>query len=494
MSIWQRVVIVLGVLAGMVAGGHAAAGAGHTGGHTEGLEDGAVDVERLDAFVSEQVDRAGIPGVAYAVVGPEGVEHQSTMGEDGDGEPVTSATPFLWGSVAKPVTAALVMELVESGELDLDARVTTYVPEFAMADSAAEGITVRHLLSQTSGIPERMDLTDRDDADRRHGDAVRLLADVHLAADVGEEHLYSSLNYMLLGAVVEEVTGHEFADVLRERLLEPTGMDTAITDADDAAERLPPGHRYVLGRARAFRTGFDAAGVSSGYLGGSLDDAVAFAQAHLDGSSLLSAEQRSTLVHPEVSTGDDRSYGLGWRTWQVFGSEQDMVWHSGAAPGFQASIVLLPAQERAVVVLQNVYGSFQETQLLDTSWGLASLLSGAEPETHGVEPMYVVVLAALVILCLGLVAALSVSVWRLARPSPARSPRGAFVRLGIWWAGLLVVGGGLLALPGWFGVTLDQVALWAPDVAALLYAGLVLAGLLGLSRLAVTMRMRGTSS
>ena len=206
-----------------------------------------IGTDRMDEFVTDQMERAHIPGVAYAIVGTEGVEHQATFGQDGDGDPVTTATPFLWGSVAKPVTASLVVKMADAGELELDERVATYLPGFSMADEEARAITVRHLLSQTGGIPERMDLTDRYDSGRRPGDVVDELTDVHLAAAVGEQHLYSSVNYMLLGAVVEEVTGREFAEVLRERILEPAGMDTAVSEAGDAAGRLPPGHRYVLG-------------------------------------------------------------------------------------------------------------------------------------------------------------------------------------------------------------------------------------------------------
>ncbi|MFI7071231.1 serine hydrolase domain-containing protein [Micromonospora sediminicola] len=443
----------------------------------------------LDAFVTGQMKRAGVPGLAYAVVGPDGVERQETFGKDGDGEAVTATTPFLWGSLAKPVTASLVVRMAAAGELDLDERVTTYLPGFAMADDEARTITLRHLLSQTGGIPERMDLTDRYDADRRPGDVVDDLADVRLAAGVGAKHVYSSLNYMLLGAVVEEVTGRDFAKVLRERLLVPAGMDTAIVDADDAADRLPPGHRYVLGQPRAFRTAFDPAGLSSGYLGGSLRDAVAFVEANLDGSRVLTPDQRAALRHPEVVTGDDRSYGLGWRTWPVFGGDQPMVWHAGAAPGYQAGLVLLPEQGRAVVVLQNVYGNFQETRLLDTAWGLASLLAGAEPEPHGGEPSYLTILSALGAVCLALVAILAVSLRRLARPpGPVWSRRRAVVGLAGWLVGLVLVGGGLLALPAAFGVTLGQVQLWAPDIAALLDSGLVLVVLAALGRLAVTAR------
>ncbi|WFE44101.1 serine hydrolase domain-containing protein [Verrucosispora sp. WMMD1129] len=448
----------------------------------------AVEPGRLDAFVTEQMDRAGVPGVAYAIVGSGGVEHQATFGADGDGEPITDATPFLWGSVAKPVTASLLVSMATAGELDLDARVTTYLPTFGMADEEARTITLRHLLSQTGGIPERMDLTDRYDVDRRPGDVIDALDNVHLAAGVGEKHLYSSVNYLLLGAVVEEITGRDFADVLRERLLAHAGMNTAIIEADDAADRLPPGHRYVFGEPRAFPSRFDPAGVSYGYLGGSLRDAVAFARANLDGSAVLSAEQRATLVRPVATTGDGRSYGLGWRTWPVFGSDQAMVWHSGAAPGYQAGIVVLPEQDRAVVVLQNAYGSFQENQLLDTSWGLASILSGAVPETHGNEPSYAALLSGLSLVCLLLLTAVAGSLWRVARPVAAGSRR-RLLGLVAWLVALLLVGAGLLALPSYFGVTLGQVSLWAPDLAALLGAGLLLVAVLLLARAAVTVRI-----
>jgi len=454
------------------------------------------DPDRLDDFVIEEMERADVPGIAYAVVGRGGVEHQATFGDDGDGEAVTAATPFLWGSVAKPVTASLVVRMAASGEVDLDERVTTYLPDFSMADESAQSITVRHLLSQTGGIPERMDLTDRYDADRRPGDVIDALTDVPLASGIGEEHHYSSINYMLLGAVVEAVTGRDFADVLHGRVLEPAGMHTAITDADDAADRLPPGNRYVLGHARPYDTAFDPAGLSSGYLGGSLEDAIAFARANLRGSELLTADQRATLFHPEVATGEGRSYGLGWRTWQVFGSDQPMVWHSGAAPGYQAGLILLPAQDRAVVVLMNVYGSFQESQLLDTSWGLASMLSGAEPEQHGVEPAYPAVLSVLGLVCLILLAAVTRSLWRVARPLSGRSRRRVALGLLGWLVGSCVVGVGLLALPAYFGVGLSQVGLWAPDVAALLDIGLALTLVLAMCRVAVAVRThaRGTGS
>lgn len=443
--------------------------------------------------------RADIPGAAYAVVGPAGVEHQGSFGVDGDGSKVTTATPFLWGSMAKPVTASLVVLLSDSGELELDEPITSYLPKFRMADKAAsDQITVRHLLSQTGGIPERMDLTDRYDDDREPADVVAKLADVPMDAKTGQEHIYSSINYMLLAAVVEEVTGRSFAEVLTDRVLEPAGMDTAITSSNQSDEQLPPGHRYVVGSATPFATDYDPAGLSSGYLGGSLDDAVAFAQANLSGSRLLSDKQRTRLFHPEIRTDVDRSYDLGWRTWNVFGADKPMIWHSGAAPGYQASIVILPERDRAIVVLQNVYGNFQETQLLDTSWGLASLTYDVEPEIHNLDSLYVVVLSVIGIVCLLLLVLALYSVRRLVGPGAARAKMGrrrTGTRLAAWLLGLALVAAGLFYLPVYFGVSMGQIPLWAPDIAALVYASLALSVVLVLLRIAVFARLsRGVNT
>ncbi|WP_344203231.1 serine hydrolase domain-containing protein [Aeromicrobium alkaliterrae] len=466
----------LAVGASLLAGGAAMAGSARS-------TNDATSADRLDAFVRDQMQRADVPGAAYAVVGPEGVRLEGTFGTDGAGDPVTAATPFLWGSVAKPVAATLVVLLADDGLLDLDDLVVEHLPEFRAADPAvSDRITVRHLLEQTSGIPDLLTLTDRYD-DHRPSDVVAELSDVDLVGDPGKNHVYSSVNYLVLAAVVEEVTSRPFADVLDERLLEPVGASSAVTGVVDEG-RLPPGHRYVAGRAVPFTTQIDPAGTAYGYLGGDLHDLAAFAQASLPGGPLLTDDERTRLTDPAVETGDDSAYGLGWRTWEVPGTGDPMVWHSGAVPGYQASIVLLPDRDEAVVVVQNAYGAFQEPELLDTAWGLATIRSGGEPELSGAGPTYPVVLGAFGVLAAGLAVLTARSGWRLVR---RRSPRG---RLGVaaWLVPLGLVGAVAWMVPGLFGVDRDHLPLWAPDVAWLLDATLVLVAVLAALRVAITAR------
>ena len=479
MTVLKRLPLALALAAVIVAG--APAGAGPAPDQAPGS---VASTQELDDFVREQMERTDVPGAAYAVVGPEGVRHEAAFGADGNGDPVEASTPFLWGSVAKPVAATLAVLLAEDATIDLDAPVVDVLPDFRTADRAVSGrITIRHLLDQTSGIPNLLGMTDRYDAERQPSAIVAELADVELVGEPGAEHVYSSINYAVLAAVVEQATGQPYAEVLTERLLTPLGIDSALTGPEDE-DRLPPGHRYVAGQATAFTTDVDPAGTAYGYLGGDVEDLAAFAQASLTGGPLLTDAQREQLTAPAVETSEDSAYGLGWRTWHVPGTDSPMVWHSGAVPGYQSSVLLLPERDEAIVVVQNSYGSFQEQPLLDTAWGLASLRSGVEPQLHDVDPTYWALLAVTTLVVGVLVALIGRSVWRVARPRSTHGLRGL-----VAWIGPLV----LLAtvawmLPGLFGVGRGQLALWAPDVAWTLNAVLVLVGLLGVTRLVITSR------
>ncbi len=494
MAIWKWRVAG-SALSALLLGGvvTASAGAASSGSvETTPPSVGATLTDELDDFVAEQQTRTGSPGVAYALVGPEGVQHAGYRGVDGNGDPVTERTAFLWGSVSKPVTATLMLQLAATGTLDLDASVIRYLPEFRLADKAtSDTITLRQLVDQSSGIPGLLNLTDRA-GDRRPGEVLPELRDVALEHRPGAAHTYSSVNYMVLAAAVERVTGRSFAEVLTQRLLGPAGMSGAITTGTAAAQRLPAGNRYLFGVPRSFETPYDSAGLSSGYLGGTLGDLAAFARINLTGGPLLSDRQRAALHTAAASTGPDQGYAMGWRTWPVFGSKAPMVWHGGAVPGFQSSIIVLPERNQAIVVLQNVYGSFQENELLDTGWGLASIVSGADPVSHRDGPLYPALLAVLGLVVVALLAAIVVSLLRQRRSRAAGGEsRSGRVRIGVlacWLLGLGVLGYGLLSLPAQFGVGLTQVALWAPDVAVLLWAALGSTAITMLVRIAVASR------
>ena len=170
----------------------------------------APDIARINAFVSEQVQRNGIPGLALGLVEGDRIIDLKGFGKaDQSGRAITPQTPFDLASVSKPLSALAIMQLVEAGKVELDAPVQRYLPAFRLADPVASAqITVRHLLQHTSGIP----LT----ACQTQVGAVSLeqfvaeLQTVQLDRPVGVRHEYCSGNYNVLGRVIEVVSGQSF--------------------------------------------------------------------------------------------------------------------------------------------------------------------------------------------------------------------------------------------------------------------------------------------
>ncbi|WP_419992508.1 serine hydrolase domain-containing protein [Streptomyces boninensis] len=458
----------------------------------------AAGEREVDAYLRQRMAEAKTPGMAYAIVDRRKIEHIGTMGHDGDGAPVTARTPFLWGSVAKPVTATAVMTLVEDGKVDLDRPVRAYLPDFTLKDRAtAARITVRHLLQQTSGLPEVTDATDRFEHRRDpYRSAVAELADVEPAAEPGEKHIYASANYLLLGAIVEEVTGRPYATYLRESVLGPLGMKSAIATPGQAA-RLPDGHSYAYGQPISVAPHFDQTGPSYGYLGGTVEDLARFAMAHLDegrGARILKPASVREMHTGTVRIQDTHHYGLGWRDDK---RNADLgartVWHGGAAPGYQAMVVLLPDKDRAVVLTQNIYGYFQENEFVSAGLGAARILAGGQPKDQGEDPLYATLLAALTAIAVAVTVATGWAAFRTLRPAPRPVRR---LRTAVATAAWAVLGLGL-AYAAWFAVpeslggSRRLIRLFTPDLGWLL-TGIAIGGLaLAATRLGCGLRRLG---
>src|SRR6266540_545320 len=181
---------------------------------------------RLQQLLDSWRQRADVPAVALAVDGPGRSRFvaASGTGERGGGVPVTVEGQFRVASTTKLFLATVVLQLVEEGRLHLDAPVAAYVPGF----SQAHGVTIRQLLDHTSGIPDytRTEhfheglLADRD---RRWStdDVLALVAGIRRDFPPGTDYSYSNTGYILLGRVIDTVTGSTWAGEIRRRILDP---------------------------------------------------------------------------------------------------------------------------------------------------------------------------------------------------------------------------------------------------------------------------------
>ncbi|MFE7094390.1 serine hydrolase domain-containing protein [Streptomyces erythrochromogenes] len=389
----------------------------------------------MDAYVRERMEATRTPGLAYAVVGADGPIHARAWGTDGHGERVTAETPFLWGSVAKPIAASAVMTLVQDGRLRLDDAVVDHLPAFRFGgEGHASRITVRHLLQQTAGLPESatFEVADCVEVDCPGAtERVTELDGIRPLGPPGTTYAYSSANYLVLAAVVEAVTSRSFAGHLRDSVLRPAGMHGAIADRASARERnLPPGHQLLWGVPSAIADGMDDDGAAYGYTGGDLDDLAAFASLQLrsgraaNGTTVLTPE--SVRLMRETGrlqpSGAETGYGLGWRVGGLEAPLDTAIWHTGATPGYSAALFLLPEQNIALVLQQNLHGLLHDGAVMQVGFGAARILAGgtAPTDAPSAAPYHATVWS-LTALALALLAAAFHSARLLRRrPAPRR--------------------------------------------------------------------------
>ncbi|MEV6371306.1 serine hydrolase domain-containing protein [Micromonospora musae] len=449
-------------------------------------------------YLHQHMTENRVPGMAYAIVRGDQVIDQRAWGIDGDGRSITPQTPFVLGSLTKSFTALAVMQLVEAGRVELDAPVRRHVPWLRLAEeSVTARITVRQLMTHTTGLPQvaAMGLTDRyDNTPDGLTRSVRDLAGVRSTARPGGAYQYSDANYMILGALVEAVTGQAYGEHLRAHVLDPLGMtNSAATAAEARVAGVPAGHRYYFGRPQRFGPPFDTSGVSYGFLAASLSDLTHYALAQLnDGryadTSVLSPQGIAQLHAGQVSTdGGGGRYGLGWRESTLDGTGDRIVWHAGATANYFSHLVLVPESDLAVVILSNVYSLAMDGPLTSAAFNVARMIQGGAPQPETAkDPILAWTLSGLLALA-GLLLALLI--WSLVRaPRSGRATR-SWRRIIAGAAGsvascVTLLGGTLWVLPAmWDGAGLAQVLLFAPDIGHAMIAVAVLTGAIAVVRL-----------
>jgi len=315
------------------------------------------DIPAIERYVAQQMQRNRIPGVAVAIVSHGSVIFARGFGTDGFGASVTERTGFVLGSMSKSVTALAVMQLVERNLVQLDAPVQRYLPWFRVADAGSSArITVRQLLHHTSGIPTNAPRATG--ASRTLTDQVRALARVALNNPPGTVHEYASPNYLVLGAIVEVVSGRSYASYVQASIFTPLGMRDSHVEQASALEREPPGrlssgHVYVFGFPVARTLPHDGDRLPTAALISSAADMGRFlvAQLRTDSSALLSAAGFAQM-HTGGAPSDGFSYAFGWRDGTIAG--EHAVHHGGIVPNFRGKMVMLPDRQLGVVVLTNV--------------------------------------------------------------------------------------------------------------------------------------------
>lgn len=388
--------------------------------------------DAIDAFIEDEMDASNIPGVALAIVENGQTVHSAGFGSASGDRDVTPRTLFPIGSLTKSMTALSIMQLVEAGKVDLDATVQTYLPWFAVADSDASAqITILHLMNQTSGLSRQTGIElvlKRSDATLE--ETVRSLDTAELSRPVGASYEYSNANFAILSLVVQEVSGQPFGEYLETHTFTPLGMESATTSLAAARDRgLTDVHRFWFGLPVETELtelpGHEPAFVSA-------DDMATYVTMYLndgrhDETQLLSPEGIHEMLEPATNetskpllgTAFTFQYGMGWFV-GAFGAVEDARWHLGELPSFNAWMVLMPEQDRAVVVMTNAGSQVplpSATEVMSRlPIGVVNMLAGeAAPEGMSLQTFYAIFDTVVVaVVTLQLIAL--VRLWRRALP------------------------------------------------------------------------------
>lgn len=326
------------------------------------LEPRADEFAKVDEFIRAEMLREKVPGVAVGIF-----QHGDIIMAKGYGysnielqAPVSPETVFQSGSVGKQFTAVAVMLQVQDGKLKLDESIRTYFPD---APASWQPITVRNLLTHTSGIPEFSfePLEGGGEAlDQRRDyseDEMRLnLYTLPLDFAAGSKWKYSNSGYALLGFLIRRVSGQFYGDVLAERVFRPLGMNTArVINERDIVMNRAAGYEMVDGQLKNQEWEWYAPSLNTtadGALYLSLQDYLAWERG-LRAGAILTPQSWDQIYTPvRLNSGKTYPYGFGW----VVDQSKGAPWyhHSGSWQGFKTFFSRYLADDLAIAVLANL--------------------------------------------------------------------------------------------------------------------------------------------
>lgn len=327
------------------------------------------DRAALQAWFEERAAGHAFSGVAHVrFAADEPFTFAAGLAHRGHRVPVRPDTRFVVASISKLTTAVAALRLVDRGLVGLDARIVDVLTATERPTTLRPEVTLHHLLAQTSGIANYYD----DEADgwdafvaswdriptyrvRRPADLLPLFVDRPPVFEPGERFAYSDANFVLVGLLLERLTGRTYAEAMRTEVFEPAGMTASeVGSFDDEPTDLASSYVTSEGPPETWRSNVFMVPVTSMPDGGLIapaGDLVRLVDAIEDGR-LLPAELADRMRRPQGPATGDEAYGYG--CWLRLADGEVVAWgHGGYDPGISALLGHYPATGTTLVVIGN---------------------------------------------------------------------------------------------------------------------------------------------
>ncbi|MEX8549031.1 MAG: serine hydrolase domain-containing protein [Mucilaginibacter sp.] len=314
----------------------------------------------IDSLMKVFMLKNSVPGASVAIVKNKTIvwEKGYGMADIEKSVPATASTVYRLASVSKPITAVAVMQLVEQGKIALDSPIQKYVPAFPIKKYP---ITTRELLSHMTGI--RHYQGDEFNITRSYKtltEALDIFKNDSLLQKPGEQQIYSTYGYTLLGVIIEAVSGKTFMDYLKDNIFKPAGM--THTYEDEPLKIIPNRSapydtisKGVVGNSAYVNTSYKIPG---GGIISDVNDMSRFMIALQQGKLVKPATWKQMTTEVKTAKGGPTYYGFGWIIGfppvQGLPNLPSAVWHGGVQQGSTSAILMLLDKGIDVVILSNL--------------------------------------------------------------------------------------------------------------------------------------------
>ena len=265
------------------------------------------------------------------------------------------------GSIAKCITGVAVLQLVEQGQIDLNETIQTYVPSYPIHPEG--DITIKHLLSHMSGIGgyESAKETESKKEYATLNEATHIFKDRKLKFTPGSSYNYTTYGYVVLGRVIEEVTGMTYEAYVKKHIFDVAGMNNSgVEHFDVEYDNKSKLYHKQRRKAKEAKKNNLSNRIPGGGFYTTLEDMIKFGNSIIN-HSLIKKETYGLMVEKQFDRGEGNNpYGFGWFLYGGLVKPASIIGHSGELTGASNQLFILPERKTVIVVLTNTSGTWKD--------------------------------------------------------------------------------------------------------------------------------------
>lgn len=318
--------------------------------------------QESNQLLMEPIASKSIVGISAGVMVNGKVEWKNSFGFSSRDEEIafTDTTLTRMASIAKPMTAIAVMQLIEQGKLELDKTIGTYLEDYQNHDQGL--ITVKQLLSHTSGIAGYSSGKDAESKTEYANlfEANHAFKDNDLLFEPGTDYNYTTFGYVILGRLIEATSGMSYGDYMKANIFDKARMEhTGIEEFGKLYENKSSLYHRSKRKAKKAKQNNLSSRVPGGGFYTTLADVLRFGNAVLE-NELISAESMELMTTAQYIREDGNPYGFGWFLYNAAPNYGALFGHSGEQTGCANQILIKPESKTVSVVMSNTSGTWKE--------------------------------------------------------------------------------------------------------------------------------------